>query len=263
MELTYMDTPFSRLINDESLLDSEEKEFLDTNGYLSLGKLLSDEQLAAIQERVVQLVAGEGDQGGHELFNSKHIKHPKEEGADRIANLVNKGEEFDILYTHPKLLAAVAHVLGSEIQLSSLNYRAAKPGSGLQKLHVDWKEAVSPGDYRVCNSIWLLDDFFVENGATRLVPKSHLFGQTPEEVMEDPLQPHSDEIILEAPVGTAVVFNSHVWHGGTVNHTGKDRRAIHSYFCRRDQPQQTDQKKWIREETLERIGQSGKWLLGV
>ena len=138
-----MESPLSKPESVQTLLTTEEREFLDSKGYLPLGCLLSDEQFSAVRQRVDELVQEEGQEGGHELFNSKHIKHPKEEGVDRLANLVNKGEEFDLLYTHPKLLAAVHHVLGSEIQLSSLNYRAAKPGKGLQKLHVDWKEAVS------------------------------------------------------------------------------------------------------------------------
>jgi len=40
---------------------------------------------------------------------------------------VNKGEQFDVFYTHPRVLAGVAHVLGRSIKLSSLNYRSAKP----------------------------------------------------------------------------------------------------------------------------------------
>jgi len=127
IDLLDMNTPFNKLNTSQALLTSLEKDFLDSNGYLSLGRLLSDERLDAIKTRVGELVNEEGDQGGSELFNSKHIKHPKEEGADRLANLVNKGEEFDILYTHQKLLAAVYHVLGAEVKISSLNYRAARP----------------------------------------------------------------------------------------------------------------------------------------
>ena len=244
-------------------LTEKERSFLDTQGYLPLGKLLSNDQLDSIQQRCQELVDQEGDNGGSELFNSKHIRHPKEAGAQRIADLANKGSVFDRLYTHPKLLAAVSHVLGQEIQLSSLNYRAAKPGNGLQKLHADWKEAVKPSDYKVCNAIWLLDDFSVANGATRLVPKTHLNERLPEDVMNDPLQSHPDEQILEAPAGTVVVFNSHIWHGGTTNRTSEPRRAIHSYFCRRDQPQQTPQQELIRQETLDRISSDARWLLNV
>lgn len=258
-----MQDPLEKLGVHDDLLSSEEKAFLDTQGYLSLGRLLSDEQLDGVRKRTSQLLEEEGENGGSELFDSKHIRHPKEAGVHRLANLANKGPIFDQLYTHPKLLAAVSHTLGPEIKLSSLNYRAAKPGQGLQKLHVDWHEAVAPDAFKVCNSIWLLDDFSVANGATRLVPGTHLCGEIPEQAMDDPLLPHPEQEILEAPAGTVVVFNSHVWHGGTINRTQLPRRAIHSYFCRRDQPTQTPQKKLIRPETLERIADEARWLLDV
>lgn len=250
-------------MNESGRLTRDEKAFIDTQGYLSLGKLLSDEQLSQLRNRIDELILEEGDQAGHELFNSRYIKHPKEEGADRLANLANKGAVFDLLYTHPKLIATVNHVLGPDVKLSSLNYRAARPGKGLQKLHVDWKEAVGPGEFKVCNSIWLLDDFSVANGATRLVPGSHLQGNLPTDEMNDPELPHPEEIILDAPAGTVVVFNSHTWHGGTTNTTDQSRRAIHSYFCVRDQPQQTPQREFILPETLERISEEARWLLDI
>lgn len=245
------------------LLSPGEKNFLDQNGYLNLGKILSDEQLHAIRNKIQELLEREGENAGSELIDSPYIRHPKESGADRLADLVNKGAEFDIFYTHPKVLAAISHVLGADIKLSSLNYRAAKPGAGLQKLHVDWHEAVTPGDYKVCNSIWLLDDFYRENGATRVVPGSHLNSSLPQDVLDDPLAPHPEEVIIKAPAGSVVIFNSHVWHGGTTNQTSSARRAIHSYFCRRDQPQQVDQKRYIRKETLERLPEGAIDILGL
>ncbi len=127
--------------------------------------------MAAIRHRIDELLTEEGEEAGVELMLSGNIRHPKEAGADRLADLVNKGPIFDIFYTHPKVLAGIVTVLGSEIKLSSLNYRAAKPGMGQQKLHVDWHETVDSGNYQVCNSIWLLDDFTEENGATRVVPR--------------------------------------------------------------------------------------------
>jgi ectoine hydroxylase-related dioxygenase (phytanoyl-CoA dioxygenase family) len=244
-------------------LSQQEKDFLDENGYLVLGQLLSASQLNAIRKRLQDLMETEAEQAGSELLDSKHIRHPKEEGVDRLADLVNKGAEFDIFYTHPRLLAAISHVLGADFKLSALNYRASLKGHGLQKLHVDWHEAVPPGAYKVCNSIWLLDDFKKENGATRLVPGTHKSGIEPQVELDDPYATHPDEILLEAPAGTVVIFNSHVWHGGTVNQTEKPRRAIHSYFCLRDQPQQVHQKRYIRQETMDRIDEATRRLLDV
>ena len=258
-----MPHPLDILGASDSLLSQEERESLDNRGYASLGKLLSDGELKAARDRIQALLEEEGDQGGHELFNSKRIKHPKEEGADRLANLPNKGEVFDILYTHPKLLSAIRHILGDELKLSSLNFRSAKPGKGAQKLHVDWPEAVEPGHYKVCNSIWLLDDFSAANGATRVVPGTHLCGQTPDEAMDDLWKPHPDQALVESPAGTVVVFNSHLWHGGTDNQTDQPRRAIHSYFCARDQIPQTPQQELIQQETLDRISEGARWVLDV
>ncbi len=244
-------------------LNSAEKAFLDQNGYLNLGKLLSDEDLERVQQRITELLAEEGENAGRELAASKYIRHPKEAGADRLADLVNKGAEFDIFYTHPRVLAAIAHVVQQPFKLSSLNYRAAKPGMGLQKLHADSQEAVAAGHFKVCNSIWLLDDFSKANGATRIVPGTHLSEKMPQDVLEDPWATHPHEIIIEAEAGTVVIFNSHTWHGGTTNRTDRPRRAIHSYFCRHDVPQQIDQQRYILPETRARIGEAAQRVLDV
>ncbi|WP_332369846.1 hypothetical protein [Spirosoma telluris] len=50
---------------------------------------------------------------------------------------------------------------------------------------------------------------------------------------------------------------------GTTNLTDQDRRSIHSYFCTRDQPQQIDQSHYITEETRQRIGEKGQYILAV
>jgi len=245
------------------MLTNQELEFLDTYGYLNLGQLLTPEQVKQVNDRLAQLLQSEGENAGAELKESKYIRHPKEEGADRLADLVNKGRVFDIFYTHPRVLAGIEAVLGQSYKLSSLNYRAAKPGMGLQKLHVDWKNTVVSGSYKVCNSIWLLDDFTEDNGSTRIVPKTHKLTILPDDAMADPTKTHPDEIRIIAPAGSVFIFNSHVWHGGTTNHTTHDRRSIHSYFCTRDQPQQIDQKKYITPETLQRISEKGRHILDV
>src|SRR5690349_4916216 len=106
----------------DSTLSSVEKDFLDKNGFLNLGQLLTSDQVEKINAKILSLMTSEGEQAGSELLDSPYIRHPKEAGADRLADLVNKGEVFDVFYTHPKVLAGIAHVLGRSIKLSSLNY---------------------------------------------------------------------------------------------------------------------------------------------
>ncbi len=237
----------------EDTLTAKEKTTLDEAGYLSLGVVLSTRELEGYRRRLAELHAEEGEDAGKEVH--------QEEGTLRLGNLVDKDPMFEKLITNPRLLAAIHYVLGGRFKLSSLNGRAALPSHGRQALHADWGEAVEPGDYYVCNSIWLLDDFTADNGATRVVPRSHRSRLRPGDRMDDPTADHPDQVQIVAPAGTVVVFNSHTWHGGVVNHTDRPRRAMHCYFCRRDQPQQTDQRKWLRPETLNRLSPAARAIL--
>jgi hypothetical protein len=103
------------------MLTNDEIEFLDTYGYLNLGQLLSTDEVNRINNRIAELMQIEGENAGAELAESKYIRHPKEEGADRLADLVNKGSIFDVFYTHERVLAGIEAVLGSAYKLSSLN----------------------------------------------------------------------------------------------------------------------------------------------
>ena len=99
-------------------IDARTRERLDRDGYAPLPGVLSAAQLTAIRVRLAELLAAEGDQAGLEVH--------QENGADRLANLVNKGEMFDPCFTDPRVLACVAHVLG-DFKLSSLNFRFSQP----------------------------------------------------------------------------------------------------------------------------------------
>ena len=104
-------------------LSQEEKDKLDRDGYLPLPNILSAAQIAQITKRTDELIAMEGDAAGKEVH--------QEAGTIRLADLVNKDPVFEICFTHPRVLAAIDHVLGGNLKLSSLNYRAALPGFGL------------------------------------------------------------------------------------------------------------------------------------
>ncbi len=249
-----METALAELGVTEASLEPGTREQLDRDGYAPLPGVLSAEQVEQVRIRLAELLAAEGDQAGLEVH--------QEEGADRLADLVNKGAMFEPCFTDPRVLACIAHVLG-EFRLSSLNSRAALPGQGQQVLHADFGGPVPPGGYQVCNSIWLLDDFTAENGATRGVPGSHRFGVSARDALPDPAAAHPDEVQLVAPAGTVVIFNSHLWHGGTRNRSDRPRRALHSYFTRRANGQQLDQKKYIRPETLARLSPAARFILDV
>lgn len=250
-----MQTALAQLGVTDDTLSEAEKAQLDQDGFLPLRDILSAEQVQTFRARLLEIAEAEGDTAGTEVH--------QEAGTTRLSDLVNKEPMFEICFTHPRILAAMAHVLQKDFRLSSLNSRFALPGEGLQALHADWRGGVAPGDYQVCNSIWLLDDFTAENGATRVVPGTHNSGQHPKDVLDDLKAPHPDEVLLLAPAGTVVIFNSHTWHGGTLNRSNQARAAMHAYFCRRQQPQQTNQKAHIRPETYTRLNEAARFILDV
>ena len=102
--------------------------------------------------------------------------------------------------------------------------------------------------YWVCNTVWLLDDFTPDNGATRVVPGSHLWRQRPQDALADPMAPHPQEVLVLGKAGSIAVMNSHTWHGGTANRTPAPRLAMHGFYCRRDKPQQQYQKQLLDAE---------------
>ena len=250
-----MTTILARLGVEDRTLSASEKKALDEEGYLRLENLMTSEEVVAFVNRLDELAQIEGEDAGKEVH--------QEDGTIRLSNLFDKDPIFEKCVTSPRLLAAIRHVLGDEFKSSSLNSRAALPGHGRQGLHADWGGAVAPGDYYVCNSIWLLSDFTRQNGATRVVPGSHRCGKTAADVMSDTIMDHPDQVQLIGEAGTVVVFNSHLWHGGMKNETDSPRRAMHSYFCRRNQKQQLDQRKWLRKETVSRLSPESRVILNV
>lgn len=246
---------FKNLHVGEDTLTTVEKSFLDENGYLILEDVMTDKQVQAFSRRLDELAAEEGDDAGKEFH--------QEAAAVRLSNLIDKDPIFEQCVTTPQVLAAVRHVLGHRFKLSSLNSRSTLPGRGRQGLHADWDFAVDPGDYYVCNSAWLISDLTPQNGATRLVPGSHRSGKLPTDAMEDESLDHDDQIQLIAPAGTVVVFNSHTWHSGMKNKTDALRKVVHAYFCRRSEPQQTNQRQCIRKKTISRLSQEVRVILDV
>jgi ectoine hydroxylase-related dioxygenase (phytanoyl-CoA dioxygenase family) len=221
--------------------DQRKRELADT-GYTVLPGYMGSDLLNDMRARVDELFVEEGASAGSEFKT--------EENARRLANLVDKGEVFRQAIARREMLNLVESVLGPGFKLSSLNVRSANPNSAsVQPFHVDMGLLPDANGYAVCNCVWMLDDFTVENGALRVIPGSHNWGKKPQDELKDAYAPHPQELLVTGRAGTVVIMNAHAWHGGTANKTDKERRALHSFFCRNDIPQQQYQKKLLSPET--------------
>jgi Phytanoyl-CoA dioxygenase (PhyH) len=183
-------------------LDAETRAALDRDGFALLHDVVGPADLRAIRARV-EAAAEQGEHADPDLLVDERIERA---------------------WTHPRVQAAAGHILGDGFSLTQVSYRCPRPGHGAQLLHCDWGFPVARGQYFVCNAFLALCDFTEENGATRVVPGTHVYGRLP------PVKPlawrHPQERRLLGPAGTVFVFNGHVWHSGMPNRSRAPRPAL-------------------------------------
>ena len=102
-------------------MTNEERHQLDEQGFVVLKNCMGRSLLHDLRERIYHVFDTEGDRAGMEFRTETH--------AQRLANLVDKGEVFRRAIMTPRVLECVRHVLGPHVKLSSLNARSADPFS--------------------------------------------------------------------------------------------------------------------------------------
>jgi ectoine hydroxylase-related dioxygenase (phytanoyl-CoA dioxygenase family) len=139
----------------------------------------------------------------------------------RVYALFAKTRTFDQAATHPLLLEVLDHVLG-HYQLSAPVGIRIGPQERAQMLHRDDSIYPLPQPHPpvVVNTMWPLDDFTVDNGATRFIPGSHRW--------EPGRQPAAEDHLVAATLspGSAMFYLGSLWHGGGANRTGLPRLGV-------------------------------------
>ncbi len=200
-------------------------------GYCLIENALAPERVAALRSRIVELADAEVAQGTDYVY---------EDGANqRIWSLPNKGDIFIDLVFDVTVSGLMTHLLGFGWLLSNLDANIAGPGGKPMFLHADQSFAPPPWPFPlVANAMWMLDDFTEQNGATRVLPGSHLKGSGPVPTLDDALT-----TAVTGPAGTAMVFDGRLWHQTGANVTEHERRhGILQYCCR---PYVRTQENWF------------------
>jgi ectoine hydroxylase-related dioxygenase (phytanoyl-CoA dioxygenase family) len=253
-------------------LTETQRRALDEQGYFIVADVFSPADVAEMRSEIARLTALEGSFGGHEV----HI----EPGAPRLSNLFNKSAAFDRCLRCQPTLAAARYLLG-EIKVYSLNARNPQKGEGMQPLHADVPR-VHPSDWRVVNSMVMLDDMTDMNGPTRLVPGSHRWvplnvpdvnmaevthiAVRPEDkplIPADPKASYPGEVRVTGKAGSVAVINGHIWHGGTRNESGAPRQVLHLAIGRRDIPQQLVERDHLTDDLWRRSSPAQRFLLDI
>jgi ectoine hydroxylase-related dioxygenase (phytanoyl-CoA dioxygenase family) len=176
----------------------------------------------------------------------------------RIYNLLVHGELYERIPVHPNVLPIVEGVLDPGCLVSSLSSISIGPGETSQPIHADDQliPLAKPHAPTVCNTMWALTDFTEANGATRLVPGSHLADHDPDYGGD------YDTIAAEMPRGSVLVWHGSLWHSGGANQTDQRRVGIAMNYCAGYIRQQENQQLGIPPEIVKGFSPRLRRLVG-
>ena len=224
---------------------------LDRYGYCLASGLLDEAAIA----RVRSVVQGAAEQADGKSQDKGADQDWVARGGDQWVALMAGEHDLDDLVTHPHALELARHLLGEAFHLSGFSSHIVHPGNQVMDLHTDqwWlPQPVMPGEPTVkagditrddqphgqpvpatrpinpavvINVMWAITDFTATNGATRLVPGSHLSGVHP-----DPAQTY-DTVDAEVPAGGAVIWDARTWHASGRNDGNAPRMGITATYC--------------------------------
>ncbi len=164
----------------------------------------------------------------------------------RIYNLLAFDPSFAAIPVHPNVLPVVDEVLDPGCLISSLSSIAILPGETAQPIHADDQLIPLPKPHppTVCNTMWALTDFTEANGATRVIPGTHLSDTNP-----DYGAPY-DSVPAEMAKGSVLVWHGSLWHGGGANQTDERRVGIAMNYCAGYIRQQENQQLGLPREVV-------------
>jgi len=196
-------------------------------GYVVLRNLIDTDEIAAIQaelrEDIEKTPFGSGDFVGQKTRRT-HTVLTNSRSAGRLA-------------LQSSVISVLQEILGpfcNKFQLSSAVAISLGSGESRQEFHRD--DLVYPFKHpakqqSVVTVIWALDEFTQDNGATLVIPGSHLW--------DDHLQPNpSDAIAAVMPRGSALILLGSVYHAGGANKTSAVRAGLLYGYC----------LGWLRQE---------------
>ncbi|MFY2860315.1 phytanoyl-CoA dioxygenase family protein [Mycobacterium sp. THU-M104] len=198
---------------DRAVVDTD-MAALERDGYVVWENLLDADERRSIRDTV-------GPWLGHTGRNSFEGRRTQ-----RIYSVLSRTRVCDRLADHPRVLAVLDRLLMPNYLLSALQAINIQPGESAQLAHHDdgFYPIPRPREPLAAATIWAIDDFTADNGATVVLPGSHRWGRRPPGP-DDPALP------VVMPAGSCVFFVGTLWHGGGANTTDRDRLAITAQYC--------------------------------
>src|SRR5438093_4513101 len=210
------------------------REEFDRSGYLIFGRVLAPDRVADIRGALAPHLA-------RDLLGRNDFEGTK---TNRVYALLAKSPVFAELAIHPVALAFVEAELGESCLLSAMLAINLHPGETVQPWHFDDSGAriARPLPALGISTFWAIDDTTEQNGATEIIPGSHLWDG---EIIQGALKQEDlaskgadretgdrpDAVKLTMPSGSLAITKGTLWHRGGANRSDRPRLIITPQYC--------------------------------
>lgn len=199
---------------DQGIVDADLARLAE-DGYLILPNLLTAQECADIRQAVQPLL----NEPGRNAFEGVKTR--------RVYSVMAKTRAADRLVDQPRVLALLDRLLDANYLLSQLQVIDIGGGESAQIEHFDdaMYPIARPRPALSAATVWAIDDFTVDNGATVVLPGSHRW-----DAHRRPA-PSDQRLPAVMPAGSCVFFLGTLWHGGGANTTDRTRLAVTAQYC--------------------------------
>ena len=211
-----MDTPIERIL-----------EILDEDAGLIIDNFLSDQNLESIKNDLKPYL--NVTRNGQDELTGFETK--------RVGALMARSKTCQDLALDPLINQMAESFLGPHCESYQLHFTSAiqiGPGESSQILHRDrgvWGGYIPRKIETQFSTVWAINDFTKENGATQVVPGSHKWHKDRE--------PLPEEIAYaEMKAGSVFIYTGSVLHGGGTNVTEQPRLGVFLHYA----------PSWLRQE---------------
>ena len=202
-------------------------EILEEDAGVIIDNFLSDQNLESIKNDLKPYL--NVTRNGQDEFTGFETK--------RVGALMARSKTCQDLALDPLINQMAESFLGPHCESYQLHFTSAiqiGPGESSQILHRDrgvWGGYIPRKIETQFSTVWAINDFTKENGATQVVPGSHKWHKDRE--------PLPEEIAYaEMKAGSVFIYTGYVLHGGGTNVTEQPRLGVFLHYA----------PSWLRQE---------------
>jgi len=208
-------------------------------GYCIVENVIPASEVDDIRLRVVAAQQAHHAEAEAELVKTRARAHRiGVPGVDLLKQVLNATQCFAPYLADERILGIAESFFGDFVRVSCTDCVINHLGTERGYWHADWPynatnsthvKAPYPDAMMHLSSIWMLTHFTHENGATFVLPGSHLFPNNPATgdmngVDQD--APHADEKQAIGSAGSVLLYDSRLWHVVAPNQSDVARVAL-------------------------------------